>query len=468
MMRVMKILKYNFLLGLLAWTMAARGQQVEILYEGEEPIWLSEQHHFVWDKVLPLHFKAGKAVYEVRYAPKVFRLATETGFSSCFFVGDRDHVTVTVLNVDPLNIKVEGDISGAYFYELENVSREYTREKLKMTNEYMKAWLEKDTILQHWVNQWLKRFKLRRDSAYMEIVNRVMKKGRLEEILVKANMPLALKKEIVQDLKKEGKITGRLEEELDLYMKMYTPDYVYYFYYYPYVWQEQINLLSSNGEKRERLMNEVYRVMNQEFYNTLCNCLGEGMTREKLIDYVKNISDFDYCIGVHMELDEQIKRDSALNQLSERMEKMYQMRTGKAMGNFSSKTLEGKKVSLADYRGKYVLLDFWASWCGPCRRLLPKIRKLYEKYYATGKFDVLGVSKDVDREKWLRALKEENMAWNNILAKEASLEDPSQFESVMGLPQMVVVDPKGNIVLSVSGGDKWDQINKVIEDALEE
>lgn len=139
MMRVMKILKYNLLLGLLAWTMAARGQQVEILYEGEEPIWLSEQHHFVWDKVLPLHFKAGKAVYEVRYAPKVFRLATETGFSSCFFVGDRDHVTVTVLNVDPLNIKVEGDISGAYFYELENVSREYTREKLKMTNEYMKA-----------------------------------------------------------------------------------------------------------------------------------------------------------------------------------------------------------------------------------------------------------------------------------------------------------------------------------------
>ena len=60
------------------------------------------------------------------------------------------------------------------------------------------------------------------------------------------------------------------------------------------------------------------------------------------------------------------------------------------------------------------------------------------------------------------------MGWNNILAKEASLEDPSQFESVMGLPQMVVVDPKGNIVLSVSGGDKWDQINKVIEDALEE
>lgn len=79
-------------------------------------------------------------MYEVHHAPKVFRLATELGYSSWFFVGDKDHVTVTVLNTDPLNIKVEGDIAGTYFYELENVSREYTRGKLEMTSDYMKAW----------------------------------------------------------------------------------------------------------------------------------------------------------------------------------------------------------------------------------------------------------------------------------------------------------------------------------------
>lgn len=129
----MNILKYSLLWGVLICTMAARGQKIEILHEGEEPVWLSEQHQFVWDKVIPLHFKAGKAVYEVHHAPKVFRLATELGYSSWFFVGDKDHVTVTVLNTDPLNIKVEGDIAGTYFYELENVSREYTRGKLEMT-----------------------------------------------------------------------------------------------------------------------------------------------------------------------------------------------------------------------------------------------------------------------------------------------------------------------------------------------
>lgn len=239
---------------------------------------------------------------------------------------------------------MEGDVASTYFYELENVSQEYTRGKLEMTDDYMKAWQERDTTLSCRVNQQLERLRAQRDSVYMDVVDRAMKKGRLEEVLVKANMSLALKSRIVQNLKNEGKISSRLVEELDLYTKMYTPDYVYYFYYYPYVWQEQMNSLCPDGEKRTRLMNEVYRVMKQEFYNTLCNRLGEGMAREKLIDHVKSVSDFDYCIGVHMELDEQTKRDTALNKFVERIVRMYMTRSGKIMGNFSSKTSEGNIV----------------------------------------------------------------------------------------------------------------------------
>ena len=212
-MSTKNIIKYGLLWGLLIWAMVVRGQKIEILHEGEEPVWLSEQHQFVWDKVIPLHFEAGRAVYEVHHAPKVFRLATETGYSSWFFVGDKDRVTVTVLNTDPLNIKVEGDIAGTYFYELENVSREYMRGKLEMTSDYMKAWLDKDATLMREVNQQLERLKMNRDSAYMDVVNRMMEKGRLEEVLVKANMPLMLKRMIVQNLEKEGKFYLTFSEE---------------------------------------------------------------------------------------------------------------------------------------------------------------------------------------------------------------------------------------------------------------
>ena len=84
MMNVMSTLKYNLLLGLLIWTLVARGQRVEIFHQGEEPIWLSEQHLFVWDKVIPLHFEEGKSVYEVQHAPKVFTVATSPLSSRTF------------------------------------------------------------------------------------------------------------------------------------------------------------------------------------------------------------------------------------------------------------------------------------------------------------------------------------------------------------------------------------------------
>ncbi len=463
----MNILKYYILWGFLICTVIAKGQQIEVRYGGEEPLWLSEQHQFVWDKVIPLHFEAGKAVYDVSHAPKLFRLVTESGFSSCFFVGNEDHVTITVLNMNPLNIRVEGDIAGVYFYELDNITREYTRSKLEMTDVYVDAWLKKNASMMAQFDKDLEQLRDHRDSAYMDVITHALEKGRLEEILVRANIPLVIKNEVVQRLIKEKKVSNRLLEELDLYMKIYTPAYVYYFYYYPYVWREQINSLNSDEGESERLMNEVYRIMKQELYNTLCNQMNGEITREELAEYALSVSDFEYCVGLHMELDEQTKRDSALSKLSERMERMYLTRSGKVMGNFSSRTPESKRVSLSDYRGKYVLLDFWASWCGPCRGLMPKLKKLYAKYYSTGKFDILGISKDEDRDKWLKAVKEEKMEWNNILAKEAEVEDSAQFESVTGLPQMVVVGPEGNIVLSVSGTDNMDRVIEVLEKALE-
>lgn len=81
-----------------------------------------------------------------------------------------------------------------------------------MTSDYMKAWLDKDATLMREVNQQLERLKMNRDSAYMDVVNRMMEKGRLEEVLVKANMPLMLKRMIVQNLEKEGKFSGRLRK----------------------------------------------------------------------------------------------------------------------------------------------------------------------------------------------------------------------------------------------------------------
>lgn len=83
----MNILKYSLLWGLLICTMAARGQKIEILHEGEEPVWLSEQHQFVWDKVIPLHFKAGKPCTRYIMLRKCFAWQPSWGIRRGFLSG---------------------------------------------------------------------------------------------------------------------------------------------------------------------------------------------------------------------------------------------------------------------------------------------------------------------------------------------------------------------------------------------
>ena len=108
-------LKYVITFCVLLMTLCVRGQQVEIRYEGDKPLWISELRAFCWDKLELLHFENAKAVYNVSKAPKIFRLATSSGFSSLFIVGEYDRIEVDVIQYDPLKIEIKGDFSGMYY-----------------------------------------------------------------------------------------------------------------------------------------------------------------------------------------------------------------------------------------------------------------------------------------------------------------------------------------------------------------
>lgn len=127
---------------------------------------------------------------------------------------------------------------------------------------------------------------------------------------------------------------------------------------------------------------------------------------------------------------------------------------GKAFTDFTVTGDDGKPYKLSDYVGKgtYTLVDFWASWCGPCRREIPNIKKLYDKYNGKG-MNFLGVAVWDASADTRAAMKELGIPWPVIVGNK-KLDEPTNIYGIMGIPHIIVFDPKGVIVARGLDGDK--------------
>ena len=439
------------------------GQQVKIEYTGTDSLWVSELYAFAWNKQVPLNFENGVAVYKVNRTPKVFRLVSKSGFSSLFMVGEDEEVKIKIVESRPLKIQVEGDKSGIFYHLFDEINQQYIAGKQGLIEDYMEAHLNADTVLAGLVKKKLDKLRDKREKAYWKVFRRAVNAKKINDVLIISNIPLELKYRMFDQLKQENMIeVDQVRKMLDLYAKVYTPAYVFNVFFYPCMWGDLLNMQGMNKTERNEFISVTKKDMEYAYYLAACN---RACSREVLEDLssVIQLKSFDYLVGYHMELDEQAKKDTLLRSLTEEMEKTYLTRSGILFENFTAETSQREKIGLSDYRGKYVLLDFWASWCGPCRNILPEIRGLYDKYYPSGKFDVLGISKDKERQKWLEGIKEESLPWKNVLFSEVKLSDEQQFNSVTSLPQLILIGPDGKVLLNVCGADKIVQMRDTID-----
>ncbi len=125
---------------------------------------------------------------------------------------------------------------------------------------------------------------------------------------------------------------------------------------------------------------------------------------------------------------------------------------GDQMVDLKLPDVNGTPISLSSLKGKYVLLDFWASWCGPCRREGPYLTKAYDTYKEKG-FEIYSVSIDKDASKWMQAVTEDAMNWTTVKADGAFDSKPAMMYGVKYIPYNFLIDPDGKIIDSQLRGD---------------
>ncbi|MGQ1888963.1 redoxin domain-containing protein [Thermophagus sp. OGC60D27] len=215
---------------------------------------------------------------------------------------------------------------------------------------------------------------------------------------------------------------------------------------------------AGDQEKMQALAAEYQSIMmaQQEYYHNFVRENSDNPVGAFLALNMARSLDMEELEELVTSFEKSIPGHPYVEELKEMLEPMKKQKAaedaiqiGKEAPDFTLTDMDGNEVSLKDFNGKYVLLDFWASWCRPCRDEMPNVAKAYQQF-AGEEFEVIGVSLDKTKEPWLKAVEEDNINWVQLHDPEG---DVANTYGVQSIPFTLLLDKDGVIIEKNLRGD---------------
>ena len=155
-------------------------------------------------------------------------------------------------------------------------------------------------------------------------------------------------------------------------------------------------------------------------------------------------------------LGENAKASTHGKSIAAQIAKLEQTAVGQIAPNFTVTTPEGEAISLYDIKGKVKLVDFWASWCSPCRGENPNVVALYNEYHPKG-LEIFGVSLDNNKEKWVEAIEKDGLIWKHGSDLKGWQAEPAKLFSITSIPATLLLDENNKIIAKNLRGEELKQ-----------
>ena len=215
--------------------------------------------------------------------------------------------------------------------------------------------------------------------------------------------------------------------------------------------QNRLNTLTNNSKTRKEVeyqfaKNNPNTIISANVVSVYCSTWGKDKVKKLYNSFSNEVKNTYY--GKH------ILDFISLNK---------NIKIGDAYADFSQNDIDQKKVNLSDFKGKVILLEFWGSWCGPCREGNPELVTIYNEFKNKG-FEILGVAADTDKTQWLNAIKTDNLTWTNVTDFKGDKNKAAIIYGVNSYPTNYLIDRNGIIIAKDLAGEKLrEKLNEIIK-----